>query len=315
MKFNNRIFSVLLLIIFFALVGKGFSQNSISGTVYYSDNNQIVTTGVVKAYDLNGIFVTQANINNNGTYTLASLSCTNYDVIGFPNANQETDNFPPTGFPDKINPAQMQAINAAGTIINKNIYVQRIVKPLRPGSGFISGKVTSSNNDLSDAVVYALIGENIFGYSQVDTKGNYIINGLSEGDYILVIHRIGDKSSAQNISLGSDGMENINFKLEPLKDINTKIEINPVAFTLNQNYPNPFNPSTLISYSVYKDSHVNLTVYNTAGEEVSSLINNDQKAGAYSVKFDGAGLSSGIYFYTLEISSGYKDTKRMVLIK
>ena len=160
-----------------------------------------------------------------------------------------------------------------------------------------------------------MIGEKVFGYSSIDSKGNYIINGLSEGDYILVIHRIGDKSSAQNITLGSDGMENINFKLEPLKDINTKIKINPVAFTLNQNYPNPFNPSTLISYSVYKDSHVNLTVYNTAGEEVSSLINNDQKAGAYSVKFDGAGLSSGIYFYTLEISSGYKDTKRMVLIK
>jgi hypothetical protein len=71
---------------------------------------------------------------------------------------------------------------------------------------------------------------------------------------------------------------------------------------LNQNYPNPFNPSTTIKYELPKSSMVRLNVYDILGREVSMLVNDRKNAGSYQVKFDGAGLSSGVYFYRLSVS-------------
>ena len=88
----------------------------------------------------------------------------------------------------------------------------------------------------------------------------------------------------------------------------------PTSFELSQNYPNPFNPSTVIKYSVPADVNVNVSVYNTKGELVRTLVNQFQRTGFYSVKFDGLGLSSGIYFYKVEAGK-YSQVKKMVLLK
>ncbi|MCB0274796.1 MAG: T9SS type A sorting domain-containing protein [Calditrichaeota bacterium] len=85
-------------------------------------------------------------------------------------------------------------------------------------------------------------------------------------------------------------------------------------FKLEQNYPNPFNPTTTISYEVSKAADVNLDVYNVLGEKVASLVSGRQNAGSYTVDFDAASFSSGIYFYTLT-SGSVKITKKMVLMK
>jgi hypothetical protein len=88
----------------------------------------------------------------------------------------------------------------------------------------------------------------------------------------------------------------------------------PVVFKLNQNYPNPFNPSTEIKYSVAKAGLVTLKVYNLIGQEVASLVNQEQTAGEHAVKFDASSLSSGIYLYRL--SSGSETAvKSMMLVK
>jgi plastocyanin len=94
-------------------------------------------------------------------------------------------------------------------------------------------------------------------------------------------------------------------------------KINLSTFNLYQNYPNPFNPSTVISYSIPSESQVNLTVYNSLGQQVVELVNQDQSAGAHSVVFNSSvlsGLSSGIYFYRLKAGSMDK-TRKMLLIK
>lgn len=89
---------------------------------------------------------------------------------------------------------------------------------------------------------------------------------------------------------------------------------NPVSFELSQNYPNPFNPSTLIKYSIPTDGNVKVSVYNLKGELIRTLVNQYQKSGYYNVKFDGSGLSSGIYFY--EVEAGIlNQVKKMVLLK
>lgn len=90
----------------------------------------------------------------------------------------------------------------------------------------------------------------------------------------------------------------------------------PTDFRLSQNYPNPFNPTTTISYTLPKAGNVTLTVYNSLGQEVMTLVNNEFKAsaGSYNVHFDGSGLSSGIYFYTLTFNNN-TIAKKMVLMK
>jgi hypothetical protein len=85
-------------------------------------------------------------------------------------------------------------------------------------------------------------------------------------------------------------------------------------FALLQNYPNPFNPSTTIRYGVPHTSFVTLTVYNTLGQQIAQLVNEQQQAGYHDVVFRGYGLASGVYFYKLE-AGGYVDVKKFVLVK
>lgn len=85
-------------------------------------------------------------------------------------------------------------------------------------------------------------------------------------------------------------------------------------YSLKNNYPNPFNPSTNIEFSLPNGSHVNLTVYNSAGQEVEVLVNDNLGAGRYVVQFDATDLPSGLYIYAIQ-SGKYSKTKKMVLIK
>jgi hypothetical protein len=74
---------------------------------------------------------------------------------------------------------------------------------------------------------------------------------------------------------------------------------------LYQNYPNPFNPSTKIGFRVWGlgSRWVKLAVYDVLGREVAVLVNEKKEAGNYEVQFDGTGLSSGVYFYRIQVSS------------
>jgi hypothetical protein len=85
-------------------------------------------------------------------------------------------------------------------------------------------------------------------------------------------------------------------------------------FELSQNYPNPFNPATTISYSVPQRSDVSLKVYNIIGREVATLVNGEKDPGTYNVNFNGAELSSGVYFYKITAGS-FSTVRKMILLK
>lgn len=89
-------------------------------------------------------------------------------------------------------------------------------------------------------------------------------------------------------------------------------------YSLSQNYPNPFNPTTKIRFDVPKSSFVNMVVYDVLGKEVAVLVNEELKAGEYSVDWSalgGAGnYTSGVYFYKFQAGE-FVETKRMVLLK
>jgi len=88
----------------------------------------------------------------------------------------------------------------------------------------------------------------------------------------------------------------------------------PTEFALRQNYPNPFNPTTSINYQIPNTSHVRLKVFNALGQEVATLVDEAQVPGYKSVEFDGARLSSGVYFYRLT-TEDFVATKKIVLMK
>lgn len=85
-------------------------------------------------------------------------------------------------------------------------------------------------------------------------------------------------------------------------------------FELMQNYPNPFNPTTEISFNIKNDSRVKLTVFNSNGEQVMSLVDGKMAKGLHKVNFDATQLNSGVYFYQLDVN-GMMETKKMVLAK
>lgn len=88
----------------------------------------------------------------------------------------------------------------------------------------------------------------------------------------------------------------------------------PKQFELHQNYPNPFNPSTTISFDLQSRSFVSLTVFNSIGQEVALLVNQELHPGDYSYQFNTSDLPSGVYFYRLQAGSDI-DTKKFTLLK
>jgi hypothetical protein len=95
----------------------------------------------------------------------------------------------------------------------------------------------------------------------------------------------------------------------------------PEVSALMQNFPNPFNPNTTIGYTVAGTGHealgnrwVKLAVYDPLGREVAVLVNGERPVGEYVVRFDGTGLTSGVYFYRLQVD-GLAETKQLLLLK
>jgi hypothetical protein len=97
----------------------------------------------------------------------------------------------------------------------------------------------------------------------------------------------------------------------------------PLVFSLSQNYPNPFNPSTTIRFSIPDDGNVTLRLFDVNGRELAVLISSRYySTGIYSYSLNSVlyPMSSGIYFYKLDVSSSsgkqiYSEAKKMVLVK
>jgi hypothetical protein len=96
--------------------------------------------------------------------------------------------------------------------------------------------------------------------------------------------------------------------------IENSIEV-PGGYVLEENYPNPFNPTTSIKYYLPQKGKVTLEVLDSTGRIVEMIVNNVESIGEHTITFDGSGLSSGIYFYRLRTSTGFMQSKKMLLVK
>ncbi|MCK9424521.1 MAG: immune inhibitor A [Ignavibacteriaceae bacterium] len=127
--------------------------------------------------------------------------------------------------------------------------------------------------------------------------------------------------------LQKDGWYLDDISIVTFDDITSLNEVSTsLDFSLLQNYPNPFNPETVISYQLSVNSKVILKVYDILGNELVTLINEEQLAGNHSIKFDATNsafrgkrlttnsLSSGVYFYQLR-TGGFVQTRKMLLLR
>lgn len=162
--------------------------------------------------------------------------------------------------------------------------------------------------------------------TETNNKGFEIEKSLDNKDFAVVAYIQGRGNSSEtvaysyndyNVTSGTayyrlkqidfDGTYEYSNVIEVSKDI-------PVAYALDQNYPNPFNPITTISFQVAEQVHVKLRVFNVLGNEIATLVDGVKNSGRYDVTFDGTGLASGTYFYTLE-ASNFISTRKLMLVK
>ncbi len=171
-------------------------------------------------------------------------------------------------------------------------------------------------------------GNNTLRYSAKLSNGNSLPSWLTFDSLTRNFRgtptAIGSLSIKVTVTDTANASVTCTFPLEILQNVS----VNPMneqiinEYKLFQNYPNPFNPSTVISYSLLRNSFVSIKIYNILGKEIATLANSVQTRGLYNVTLNtnNLNLSSGIYIYTLtatETNSNkvYKETKVMNYIK
>lgn len=88
----------------------------------------------------------------------------------------------------------------------------------------------------------------------------------------------------------------------------------PVRLSLQQNFPNPFNPTTTIRYTLDRSAHAELTIFDSMGRRVETIVDEVLPSGEHSSVFNAERLSGGLYYYRLTAGS-YSETKKLVLMK
>jgi hypothetical protein len=184
---------------------------------------------------------------------------------------------------------------------------RRFNLPFRPGSNVTISWALVEIDSLD--IFYYLSSDSelisiVEAYPAVESQYGGFEIPESSGDSIYF--RIID-SESQDFFLDSPGYEiTISVGIEEQNKLG--------EFTLDQNYPNPFNPKTQINFSLARDQHVTVEVFDINGRAIAKLIDKPMQVGEYRIGFDASGLSSGVYLYKLTTPS-FTETKKMLLIK
>jgi hypothetical protein len=203
------------------------------------------------------------------------------------------------------------------------------------GSGGIirSGTIASTPVELTSFTANinnSIVNLNWHTATETNNRGFEIQRKSSMNDFITVAFVNGNGTATKpNTYSWSEKLQSgiCSYRLKQV-DYNGKFEyskevevvIAPKDFSLEQNFPNPFNPSTIIRYNVPVESSINIKVFNSLGENVHEFNIGARPAGSYDLNFNSNGLTSGVYFYTIQTTSidgkqNYTDTKKMMLLK
>lgn len=320
-----------------------FCDNIIKRTALTSPDNWVnisIPSLTPKQFDVSDNFIVSANANkivykstNGGTnwttVTTSGLPTINYAIQSL---TITPDNSILLGLKPKGGTYEMYKLNYGGTIWNKitvsNIagFSPLVFKNISGDifSAFASNVCTSTNNGLNWTLKnQGIPNDTVSGFAEADNK--IFCSTKNSGVYKYSEQNI--NWTAYNTDLGNQKVNAIAGYFAILyaatdsgmyyADVYTGIEnqsTTPTQYYLSQNKPNPFNPVTQIEYSVYKQGQVRIKVYDLLGKEVITLVNENKASGKYKINFNGANLSSGIYFYRMEVND-FTDIRKMILIK
>lgn len=179
--------------------------------------------------------------------------------------------------------------------------------------------VNWQNIGLTDAQVFGLItdrrghlfaatpGAGVFRTSDMGQSWELIIDGLTN---LYATSLVIDTNGFLYVGT-NDGV----FRsTEPTTAIEVRPGEHPTTIELLQNFPNPFNPNTTIRYALAEKSYVALTVFNTLGQLMATLVEGETEAGYHEVQFDAAHLASGVYLYLIRAGT-FIETRKMMVVK
>jgi len=179
------------------------------------------------------------------------------------------------------------------------------------GGAILNISAITLSGDNADQFSFEIIGSLPVAIAPNQTKVISVVFSPTElGDMtanLVITHNAPDSPSTVALSGTST----------PSSDSDNAIV--PHATALKANYPNPFNPSTTILFDVARSGHVSLDIYNTKGQKVICLVDENKPAGSHIVHWNGVdssghSVASGIYFYRMT-ADGYSSVKKMVLMK
>lgn len=240
--------------------------------------NHIFPSSISKAYHYNNSYEERDTLEQHAGYWLKFPYSHNILIIGTP---IECDTFCLTA-----------GWNLIGSITNP---VATTSITSIPG-GIVTSEFYGYNN-------------NYFVTSTIEAGKGYWVKVNQEGSLILSTST--EKNIVARIKIVPTSEQPPPAPTGEISDIKSQI---PNKYALEQNYPNPFNPVTIINYQLPVDSWVTIKVFNILGQEVTTLVNEEQSAGYKSVKFDGTNLPSGVYFYKIQ-AGGYVFNKKLLLLK
>jgi hypothetical protein len=155
----------------------------------------------------------------------------------------------------------------------------------------------------------------------VSHQGAIVYRGLTDPDGEMIVDYPLDAGTLYKFTAVKTGMTVSQVRY--LGSIATGVEDGdlslPESFSLGQNYPNPFNPRTIITFDIPRATRATLSVFNTLGRHVATLLDQSVTIGHHTVEWDavdtrGEMVASGVYFYRLETESS-TDVRKMILLR
>jgi hypothetical protein len=164
---------------------------------------------------------------------------------------------------------------------------------------------------------HVLVNDGTNGWQVIKSYNNSVPNNTYSSEEVLSLSDFAGKTI--RIAFVYEYSDGYALALDDIKVVSKLSGIEsdshlPSITKLYQNYPNPFNPETEISFSLVRNSNVKLTVYNNKGETVQNIYNGQLTKGHHSYKFNATGLTSGVYYYSLD-ADGDVLLKKMTLLK
>lgn len=314
----------------FSLAPVPVAQNSISGMVQDSTGTGVPSIIVLFPVRTPLLPVLPPPIrfghtDSAGAYTIGNVRTGRYFVLAVP-FGKYAPAFYKAGAYGVLHMARADTVLVSGDVGGITIGVVRVNSS---GIARLRGRIFAGGLPAPGVRVLASVtGGTVVGAALTDNEGTYTMEAVPAGTMTVSVDAPDLTAADRNVNVPASAFEvnGIDFTMQTGGTTGSDdATVQPSSFALHQNYPNPFNPSTTISFDVPVAGWAKLTVFNTLGQEVGTLLNAQVEAGRTSVVWHAAGrtgitVASGVYFYRLSVDgpdgrSLYRAVRPMVLAR